>query len=741
MIIETEYLSSVRFDRRAKTGNAHKNINQKTTRSSPLKKLGVRNEIITISRRASSFFPSRRRWLILPHNSPQGNYAWLKSIQTTQTIMPTLRKLSDSLEDWPQELQKVTVECAGKGFVDYFGVLQAGEEKVWEGLLSKDAAAVAGGANGIAKDGDDDDGDDYASLPVIDLFSLSETELAEIDYYSVLHLPYKPTTTPDDVKKAYRRASLKYHPDKSGRGEEDAVFLKVKAAFETLSTQKLAYDSTEMPFDDSLPSEQPRDFFKEYGPVFERNLHFDARILPKQNGSSNSNGSSRRGKRNSSSKSSLGATKNNQPPCLGGIDMPIEKVHEFYDYWTHFESWRDFGLQAARELETQEHLENAESRYEKRFYQKEIDRRAKKLKQQEVIRITTLVERAMAADPRLVQERKRLVEEKERKQREREQEAADKKEREEVERLAEERRADDEKKRKAEDKFQREKEKKLHRKAKQALKRLVSDALVQLQDKEYALEDEVDFLCNELDRLKLTKFNRRLDAISASEIVSAVKKRAEDVKSGVQDVGDDDDDDDDDEEETAVPVAQARSQTGADTENCANGAASNAESSQQVKPSSSSNASLKSKVKVPFTKDELTALAKGVKKFPPGGANRWDQIATYINNLCQSENPRTKEECIETFNQLNKAAKPARNGGTNGGAPSLAVQPVESTSEPTDGWTPEQDQQLQTALAKYPATMDKNERWTTIAQEVTGKSKKDWVQRFKTIREAIKAKK
>ena len=68
------------------------------------------------------------------------------------------------------------------------------------------------------------------------------------------------------------------------------------------------------------------------------------------------------------------------PPSLGDADTPIEQVHGFYEYWIKFESWRDFGLQAARELETQDQIDNAESRNEKRWYQKEIDRAAKKLK-------------------------------------------------------------------------------------------------------------------------------------------------------------------------------------------------------------------------------------------------------------------------------------------------------------------------------------------------------------------------
>ena len=42
----------------------------------------------------------------------------------------------------------------------------------------------------------------------------------------------------------------------------------------------------------------------------------------------------------------------------------------FYDYWTRFESWRDFSLKAA-----EHNLEEAGSREEKRWMQKENDKR------------------------------------------------------------------------------------------------------------------------------------------------------------------------------------------------------------------------------------------------------------------------------------------------------------------------------------------------------------------------------
>ncbi|KAL3925295.1 MAG: hypothetical protein SGILL_000501 [Bacillariaceae sp.] len=635
--------------------------------------------------------------------------------------MPTFRKHPAASLDWPTEVPTTQIECAGQKFLEFHHLWSSDSDKVWNEWLVSDRDGAGKSEEGDSTADDDSNGksgdvdEDSSSVPSIDLFSLKERQLEKTDYYTVLSLPQRPNMTADDVKKAYRKACLKYHPDKTGRGEEDAVFLKVKAAFETLSTQRLAYDSTEMPFNDKLPSENPKDFFSEYGSAFERNLHFDQRLL---SSSKSSNGKKQRNKKNNAK--FVGKSK---PPALGDADTSIDKVHEFYDYWTHFESWRDFSLQAAREIEAEDHLENAESRYEKRWYQKEIDRHAKKLKQQEVARITTLVERAMAADPRLIQERKRLIEEKEQKQRDREQQALDKKKQAEDAAKAEEQRLEEEKKRKADEKIQREKEKKMLRKVKQSFRRQVSGALEELLEKEHALEDEVDLICSQLDRARLTELNDALDAKSAPDIVTAIRQRAEKLRNGTA------------EEKNEAVTANANNVVQSST-NGANGSTNSTETNGKA-----------SKAKSAFTKEELSALAKGAKKFPPGGANRWDQIANYINNSCRPDDPKTKEECIETFNRINKSAKAQRNGAPKPApapapavpAPALAT-PATSPADPS-GWTAEQDQQLQAGLGKFPATMDKNERWTSIAQGVPGKSKKECVQRFKEIRIAIKAKK
>merc|ERR1712071_741238 len=97
-------------------------------------------------------------------------------------------------------------------------------------------------------------------------------------------------------------------------------------------------------------------------------------------------------------------------PSLGHANTPIEQVHAFYEYWTHFQSWRDFTLVASKS--TEHDVDAAECREEKRWMAKEIERKAKNLKKQEMLRIQTLVSRAMAADPRLKMEKERLAKEK-----------------------------------------------------------------------------------------------------------------------------------------------------------------------------------------------------------------------------------------------------------------------------------------------------------------------------------------
>jgi curved DNA-binding protein CbpA len=58
------------------------------------------------------------------------------------------------------------------------------------------------------------------------------------DYYSILEIA--PSASPDDIKKAYRRLALLYHPDKNCNDQyASAQFAEIKEAYEVLSNTNL----------------------------------------------------------------------------------------------------------------------------------------------------------------------------------------------------------------------------------------------------------------------------------------------------------------------------------------------------------------------------------------------------------------------------------------------------------------------------------------------------------------------
>lgn len=121
----------------------------------------------------------------------------------------------------------------------------------------------------------------------------------------------------DQIKAAYRKMVLKYHPDKIGTGESTPkeikeLFLKIQHANEILSNpdKRRGYDSN-FHFDEWIPDEPipESDFYSVYVPIFQSNSRF---------------------------------SENKPCPELGDETTSYEDLMKFYRFWRNFKSWRDF---------------------------------------------------------------------------------------------------------------------------------------------------------------------------------------------------------------------------------------------------------------------------------------------------------------------------------------------------------------------------------------------------------------
>jgi DnaJ family protein C protein 2 len=133
------------------------------------------------------------------------------------------------------------------------------------------------------------------------------------------------------------------------------------------------------------------------------------------------------------------------------------------------------------------------------------------------------------------------------------------------------------------------------------------------------------------------------------------------------------------------------------------------------------------KKKAPWSEEEKKCLDKACKRFKAGSMQRWEQIADYINTQLGLSVPRTRQECIEQFQKPLVDPKQHAERVINKAPP-----------PPVDGWSADQQKQLEKALRDFPASLEKNERWSKIADSVVGKSKRDCVARFKELRAALK---
>lgn len=197
---------------------------------------------------------------------------------------------------------------------------------------------------------------------------------------------------------------------------------------------------------------------------------------------------------------------------LGGADATKSEVESFYSFWYNFDSWRSF------EYLDKDVNEGADSRDEKRFAEKKNKSERARRKKEDIARVRTLVDQAMASDPRIkrIKAEEKLAREAKKKggsrsgtpgnvtPQDREKAAAEAKLKEEEEK----RKAEEEKKKAETDKVDREAAKKAREAAKKNLKREKKAARTVITSLNYLLPDGqapsaslIDNQLNELDAI------------------------------------------------------------------------------------------------------------------------------------------------------------------------------------------------------------------------------------------------
>ncbi|KAJ8906875.1 hypothetical protein NDN08_003359 [Rhodosorus marinus] len=316
----------------------------------------------------------------------------------------------------------------------------------------------------------------------------------EEDFYELLGLQkLRWRATEDDIRKAFRKISLKYHPDKvgdvgeSGREAAEEYYKRILKAYELLSDKKkrAAYDSVDE-VDDSIPTESEVNaggFYEKLSRAFDTNARWSE----------------------------------NRMPRLGDDETAYEEVDRFYDAWFRFKSWREFTLNQEYDPD------QADCREERRWMERQNAKVAKGAKQAENARIRKLVELAYRNDPRLKkrrEEEKRIKEQakEEKKKRYEEAQRAIQLEQEQAQKRKEEEEAKLREKALIEKK-ERDKQKRVLRKTKQRVREAAQPTTVDSIELTAMLEE----ICNELQQMELNTFAEGLESTEEQDLEKAIR--------------------------------------------------------------------------------------------------------------------------------------------------------------------------------------------------------------------------
>ncbi|RID63972.1 hypothetical protein BRARA_E02933 [Brassica rapa] len=538
------------------------------------------------------------------------------------------------------------------------------------------------------------------------------------DHYALLGLSnLRYLATEDQIRKSYREAALKHHPDKMAslllaeeteeakeakKEEIESRFKAIQEAYEVLMDplKRRIFDSTDE-FDDEVPTDcAPQDFFKVFGPAFKRNARWSV---------------------------------NQRIPDLGDENTKLKEVDRFYNFWYAFKSWREFP-------DEEEHdLEQADSREERRWMEKENARATAKARKEEHARIRTLVDNAYRKDPRIV---KRKEEEKAEKQQKKDAKLMAKKKQEEEAAIAaaeEKRRKEEEEKRAVESAQQqkkaKEKEKKLIRKERNRLRALSAPVVAQrLLD---ISEEDIESLCMTLNIEELQSLCDKMGNKEGVELAKVIKDGSRD------------------QEANSKEKESEKSNGGGGAERV-----SVLESTQK---------------KQPWSKEEIDMLRKGMIKYPKGTSRRWEVISEYIGTgrsveeilkatktvlLQKPDSAKAFDSFLEKRKPTATIASPLSTREELGeslpaGATTKVKPPVKETvvvgqssesngeasgsSVDTDGWSSVQERALVQALKTFPK--ETSQRWERVAAAVPGKTVIQCKKKFAELKEIIRSKK
>lgn len=446
----------------------------------------------------------------------------------------------------------------------------------------------------------DDVGDDNTGVPT----NVTPDNVDTFTFYQLFGIPSPDAFDIKYLRKVYHKACLLYHPDKMKSVAKDAdgvednrVFLKLQEGFNVLSDddKRRVYDS-QLPFDESTPTEafldkkmkkNPKSFYTIFDPVFKRNGRFAVK----------------------------------KPiPNLGDENTPIEEVLKFYEYWVNFESWRDFSGK-----DSEYNPDDATSREEKRWMQKENEKIGKKLKKKEMDRIIDFVTLAQRKDPRIIadKEARRQAKEAEKFAKEAEER---KKAEEAAAAIAAAEQAELEAKEAANaSKADREKMKKVMSKARNILRKLLRHtAVIGLGDGAYGIltDEEQEFLCANCSLEELNLMNDSMGSEPATKDPSVfIPEGAEVVKN------------------LLVELKDRKSRELEEEKRAKEAKKASAVAEKTNDP--------KAEIVREWSRDQLSFLAKGVAKFPAGQTNRWGLITQFMNDSLRPTVPYTQDECVK----------------------------------------------------------------------------------------------